>query len=236
MPSARSMCAITALIIFGAMAGGAVVAGWVFVHDDARLPLRNQPVTVRFPAPLAIRARVDNDLDILMDGKLHAQVPVDQTLHIPIRDTLHVTVDFDHDVPIHLTVPIHQSIPVDQTVHVDSHVKVTVLGQALTLPVHGDIPIKTEVPLDLDVPVDQSVHLKFSAPTAVKLKQALAVPLKTTIDTTIPLHSEMKVPVKSELQANVIVDQPVHAVITESDLDIPLHTLRLVPASASSAQ
>lgn len=228
MPSSRTgLLTGAAALLLAAVAGGVMIGWWVFRNVDARLRLTEQPATVVLPKPFAVQARILNDLKIAIDGKIKTRVPVDQSIQVPIRNTLHVVVGFDHTVPIKMTVPIHAQIPVDQRVHVDSKVQVEVLGQTLTLPVRGDIPIKTTVPLNLDVPVDQPVRLKFSAPTDVRLAQALTVPLKTRIATTIPIHSTLDVPVKSALQAEVTVTQPVDAIIQRADLKLPLHTLRL---------
>lgn len=224
----RGMLAASAgLILLGAMAGGALIGWWLFNHMDAHLLLQDQAVTIRLPKPVQVQAEVPQGLDVLLHGKLATTVPIDQSITVPISDTLHVVADFDHDVPIKMTVPIHQSIPVDQVIHVDSKVDVVVLGHTIRLPVKGDIPVMAQVPVSLDVPVDQSVRLRFSAPIDARLNQSLHVPVKTNVSTTIALSGQLHVPVQSAIQASVTIAGPLDAVLTHADLKLPLHTLSL---------
>lgn len=225
MSSRRRFVIAVILVLFAAMAGGCLVGWLLFRHVDVRVLLANQPATVSLPQPLRVSADVRDALDVLIDGDIATTVPVDQVLQVPVKDTLHVMATVDSDVPIRMTVPIRDSIPVDQTVHVDTRVQVTVLGQTLTLPVRGDVPIKASVPVSLDVPVDQMVRIRFTAPTAVHIKDAVSVPLKTTISAVVPIHSEMKVPVRSALRADVHVPGELPVTIVRSDLNVPLREL-----------
>lgn len=230
----KTMILGAGLLLVVAIAVGVFAGWWLFTRMDARLTLVDQQATVRLPNPVPVKADILNDLQIMLNGNITTSVPIDQTVQVPIHDTLHVMATLDHDVPIKMTVPIHDIIPVDQTVHVDSKVAVMVMGRTLTLPIRGDVPIKADVPINLDVPVDQMVHLKFTAPADVKLLQALSVPLKTQIKTTIPLHSSLSVPVKSALLASVTIPDPVDAVVTHADLRLPLNTLRLKYGESST--
>jgi hypothetical protein len=219
---------ISALIVFMVAIGLGVVAGWwVFKNFDMNLPVRNQPATVTLPEPMQVRAKVLNDLDVMVKGQLSTEIPIDQSIQVPINETLHTVISFDHDVPIKMQVPVSYTLPLDQVIHVDSKVKVTVLGKDISLPIRGDIPIKAQIPINMNVPIDQRVRLKFVAPADAKLQQQLNIPLKTTIATTFPLQGVMQVPVKSELQAQVVVPQPISAVISESDFSFPLSQLAL---------
>lgn len=215
------------LVLLAAMLGGAMAASWVFGHMHARVALHNQPATVVIPGELPVSAEILDNLDILIDGKISTTVPVDQTLQVPIKDTLRVVAAFDREVPIKMTVPVRENIPVDQVVHVDSRVDVQVMGHTLNLPIRGDVPIKATVPVSIDVPVDQVVRLKFSAPTEVRLQQALEVPLKTQISATIPVHGHFNIPVRAPLQANITIPQPIETIILQVDLQLPLKQLGL---------
>lgn len=206
---------------------GIIAGWWVFKNFDMSLPIRNQAATVSLPEPMQVRAKVLNDLDVMVKGHLATQIPIDQTIKVPINETLHTVISFDNEVPIKMTVPVNYNLPLDQKIHVDSTVKVRLLGKDISLPIRGDIPIKAQIPININVPIDQKVRLKFVAPADAKLHQTLNVPLKTTIATNFPLQGVMQVPVKSELQAQVIVPQPVSAVITESDFKFPLNQLAL---------
>jgi hypothetical protein len=233
---------IALLVLVGAIIGGALVALWVFRHVDARLVLANQPATVTIPEPVTVSAKVLNDLDIVIDDKIHTKVPVNQTVSVPVNDTLKLTADFDATVPIRMTVPVHDTIPIDQSLDLDTVIKAEFLGDVHDLRIRGKVPVKARVPVSLSIPVDKQVRLKFSAPVAARIKQNLTVPLDMTIDADIPIHSEMKVPVKSDLVGAVTFPKdPSNVVINYADLRLPLRTLALQvhdgepPAAAPSA-
>lgn len=225
MSSPKTLLAAAGLILIAAMIGGGLAGWWLFRHVDARVLLADQPATVSLPEPMRVKADILDALDVLIDGDIATTVPIDQTLQVPIKDTLRVMATVDSDVPIRMTVPIRDSIPVDQIVHVDTKVQVEVLGRTLTLPVRGDIPVKASVPVKLDVPVDQMVRIRFTAPTDVHIKDAVSVPLKAQVSAVVPIHSSMKVPVRSTLEADVRVPQPLQAVIVRSELQLPLRKL-----------
>lgn len=216
---------MVALIVGGSVLGGVLAGVWVVGNIDANLLLREQHATVRIPGVVPVKADILNDLDIELKGDITTVVPVDQMVTLPIRDTLHVMATVDHDIPIKMNVAIRDTIRLDQVIKVNSKVEVDVLGTTLRLPVRGDIPIKADVPVTMNVPVNQPVRMKFTAPVAVDMQQALKVPLRTNISTTIPISSRMDVPVRSALNANVTIPGPVDTVITKADLNLPLRTL-----------
>lgn len=225
MSSTKTVVAGVSLILIAAMAGGCLAAWWLFRHVDARLLLADQPATVALPQPIRVKAEILDALDVLIEGDIATTVPIDQVVQVPLKDTLHVMATVDSDVPIKMTVPIRDVIPIDQTVDVNTKVQVDVLGQTLTLPVRGQVPVKAMVPVKLDVPVDQMVRIRFTAPTEVRIKDAVSVPLKADISAVVPIHSEMRIPVKSALEADITVPKPFDAVIVHSDLQVPLRKL-----------
>lgn len=219
---------LSALAIFIiAILLGIIAGWWVFKNFDMNLPIRNQPATVTLPEPIQVKAKVLNELDVMVKGHLATEIPIDQTIQVPVKDTLHTVISFDNEVPIKMQVPVKYTLPLDQKIHVDSTVKVRLLGRDISLPIRGDIPIKAQIPININVPVNQNIRLKFVAPADARLEQKLNIPLRTMIATNFPLQGVMQVPVKSELQAQVVVPQPVSAVITKSDFRFPLSQLAL---------
>lgn len=227
MSSTKTVVAGVSLILIAAMVGGGLAAWWLFRNVDARLLLADQPATVALPEAIRVKANILDALDVLIEGDIATTVPINQTLQIPIQDTLRVMASMDSDVPIRMTVPIRDVIAIDQLVDVNTKVEVDVLGKTLTLPVRGQVPVKAMVPVKLDVPVDQMVRIRFTAPTDVRIKDAVSVPLKANISAVVPIHSEMKIPVKSALEADITVAQPFKAMIVHSDLQLPLRKLAL---------
>lgn len=223
-------------LLLVAIAVGIGLGWWAWRHLSAELLLRNQQARVVVPNPMDVNIDILDNLDILLDTQLHTSVPIDQTLTLPIHDTLNVSVKFDHDVPIKMTVPIHDTIHLDQVVPVDGEVKARFLGVWISLPIKGKLPLKADIPVNLEVPVDQQVHLAFTAPAKVRLLQDLKVPLKTRITTTIPIHAALSVPVRSTLRARARILKPTSAMIASMNLKLPIDGIGLSLAHKQDEQ
>lgn len=215
------------IFLISVIAGCSFAALWSYHNLEARLLFNKQPLIVSLPDAFPVEAKILDDLDIVLNTTLNTVVPVNQTISIPIHETLHVDVAFDHDVPIVMNVPINAMIPVEQLVHVDSKVRVTILGQKLNLPVKGDVLIKTDVPLNIEIPINQQMRMKFTAPADVQLKEALNIPLKADIHANIPIHSALSVPVRSALKAEIILPPSLNVELTHADMMLPLNTVTL---------
>lgn len=225
---------LTALL--GAIIGGALVGYWVFRNVDARLLLKDQPARITIDETLQVTARALDNLDIRLDDTIRTQVPVDQMITVPVREQLQVVADFDGSIPIRMNVAVRDQIVLDQVLDLNAVVDAEILGEKLKLPIRGKVPVKAVVPVSLDIPVDQSVQLKFSAPVGVRVQQALTIPLKTVIDAAIPIQADLTVPVTSDIPAQAEFGRdPVAITIVESDLRLPLRTLRLETKDGPSA-
>ncbi len=225
--SKKTLILLACLILLAAILGGMFASWFIFKHVDAKLLIQDQKATVELPPVFPARAKILNNLDIMLEGKITTVAPVDQMITVPIDDTLNIIATFDSKMPIKMNIPIKDTIPLDQVIHVDSKVQVKVLGRYITLPLRGDIPIKTSIPIELNVPVDQDIDLKFTTPLKAKLKQSLHVPLKADIHTTIPVRGMMSVPVKSDLVTTIHIDKPLDMMIKRAELNIPLRTIQL---------
>ncbi|MBO6851884.1 MAG: hypothetical protein JJ867_15740 [Marinobacter sp.] len=215
----------TALIL--ALVLGALGAFWLWKNLGAELLLRNQQAKVAIPEPMAVGIDILDSLDIELDTVLSTTVPIDQTLTLPIRDTLNVSVTFDSAVPIRMVVPLRQNIQLDQTIAVDGEVEVKALGKWFELPLRGELPVKATIPLDEEIEIDQMVDLKFTAPAQVALLDSLEVPLKVDIATDIPLKTRMSVPVRSRINAYATILEPADALLAEMDLELPIREIGL---------
>ena len=223
-----SLWLILLVILIGAIAGGALVGLWVFNNIDARLLLSNQPARITIDEKLKVTARALDNLNIRLDDTINTKVPVDQIIKVPVKETLNVIADFDGTVPIKMDVQVRDKIVLDQVLDLNAVVDAEILGDKIRLPIRGKVPVKAIVPVSLDIPVDQPVQLRFTAPVGVRIKQDLTVPLKTVIDAAIPIQADLSVPVKSDIPAEAEFSRdPIKATIVESDLRLPLRTLRL---------
>lgn len=222
------------MLFIAAIAAGVGIASWVFNTLEVGLPIRNQQAQVRISEPVQARADILDPLEVMVKGAIHTQIPINQQIQVPIRDTMHTMVTFDNEVPIKLQVKVDNQIPLNQVVHVDTKVEVKILGKTVRLPLRGDIPIKTTIPVHFTIPIDQNVRLKFVAPVAANIEQRLNIPLKATIDANVPVHGVLQVPVKSQVNTQLMIAEPLQTVITESNLKIPLKALSLQRHSAAS--
>jgi hypothetical protein len=201
---------------------------------SVRVPLGGQRMTVVLPSRLAVQARVTSNPQARIDTRIPVDVPLAQTLTVPLRQDLHATVHFDHDVPLHTTIDYHGSVHVHQSIPLDATVHASVLGMDLEIPVKGNIPIDTTIPVDLQVPVDQSIHLRFQAPIRAHLDEALRVPLHGTIHSDVVVDHRFSVALPEALAAEV--DLPKNPVpITVKSWDLKLTSPSAKPAPTASA-
>ena len=215
------------IILLVAILVGAYAAYWIWKNLGAELLLRDQRASVVVPEPMMLDIDVLDNLDIFIDTHIETVVPVNQTLTLPIEDTLNVMVTFDNVVPIKMNVPLDDVIELDQIIPIEGTVRARVLGKWIPIPIKGDLPVKASVPIQLNVPVDEMVDLQFTAPAKVDFLDDLTVPLRTDISTTIPLKSAMSVPVRSRLRAEATILEPAEALLAEMDLRLPLHEIGL---------
>ncbi|MFL1466630.1 hypothetical protein [Marinobacter sp. HN1S83] len=223
----KTWLAIAGVLLILAIALGITGAYWLWKNVGAELLLRDQQAKVSIPRPMAVGIDILDSLDIELDTVLSTTVPIDQTLTLPIRDTLNVSVTFDSAVPIQMVVPLRQNIELDQTIAVDGNVEVKALGKWFELPLRGELPVKATIPLDEEIAIDQMVDLKFTAPAQVELLESLQVPLKVDIATDIPLKTEMSVPVRSRINAYATILEPADALLAEMDLELPIREIGL---------
>ncbi len=216
------------VVLIGAIAGGALVAWWVFQNVDARLLLRDQPARITIDEKLIVTARALENLNIRLDDTIRTRVPVDQIITVPVKEKLNVVADFDGEVPIRMNVAVRDKILLDQVLDINAVVDAEILGDTLKLPIRGKVPVRAEVPVVLDIPVDQPVRIRFTAPVGVRIQQDLTVPLRTVIDADIPIQADLSVPVQSDIPAEAEFSRdPLAATIVDADLRLPLRTLRL---------
>ncbi|MDX1757769.1 MAG: hypothetical protein R3175_17060 [Marinobacter sp.] len=225
--TSRRFWLLAGVTLLLALAAGAYGGYWIWRNVGAELLLRNQQAKVTIPEPMPVGIDILDELDIELDTLLATTVPIDQTLTLPIEDTLNVEFAFDSRVPIRMTVPIQQTLRLDQTIAVDGTVSVKALGKWVELPLKGDLPVQADIPLDVEVAIDQSVDLAFSAPAQVTLLDDLEVPLKADIETRIPLRTALSVPVRSRMRAYATILEPADALIAEMDLKLPIREIGL---------
>lgn len=217
---------IVILVLLFASLCGAILAISAFKYLVLYIPLKNQNVDIALQAPLQARVHAHEALQTYVSGTVDAEIPLNETLSLPLTQTMKPVIEFDHVVPIKTTIPVKEVIKINQVLQLDSQVKVKVLGKDIALPVKGEIPIRLDVPVHLSVPVEQGLHLKFKSPVKVQLKEQLKLPIQTTLQSQIPIHGELSIPLKSDLKARVDIRHTLPVTIEHGQLELPLHQLR----------
>ena len=181
----RRLFVVFALIVVANLCG-VYIAMWVFKHFNIYIPLKNQDVAIDLQEPLQVRVKVKDALNVDVNGRVDAKIPINEQLNVPLTQTLTPRVYFDSQVPISTTIPVKETIKVNQSLPIDTKVQVKILGKDVTLPLKGSIPLQLDVPIDIQVPLQQKVHLKFDAPVRTVLKENLNIPLKAQLNANIP--------------------------------------------------
>ena len=222
----KRLFAVFALIVVANLCG-VYIAMWVFKHFNIYIPLKNQDVAIDLQEPLQVSVKVKDALNVDVNGRVDAKIPIDEQLNVPLTQTLTPRVYFDNLVPISTTIPVKETIKVNQSLPIDTKVQVETLSQDVTLPLKGSIPLNLDVAIDIQVPLQQKVHLKFDAPVRTVLKENLNIPLKAQLNANIPIQGKLNVPITSELNASVDVKNTLPVKIAKGELKIPLSSMRL---------
>lgn len=91
----RRLLAIFGLIIVANLCG-VYIAMWVFKHFNIYIPLKDQDVAIDLQEPLQVRVKVKDALNVDVDGRVNAKIPIDEQLNVPLTQTLTPRVYFDN--------------------------------------------------------------------------------------------------------------------------------------------
>ncbi len=227
----------------GAAALGLVVVGgmigyWVFMNVAARLMLSNQPLTIRLPEQADITMRTTNNIDVLMKGVITAQVPLVQTLNLPVSGTYDTVIDLDTAVPLETVITYEGVIPVDTFADIEAKAPVNFQNVKKYKNLHfkARLPLKLNLPVKLVVPVKQNIKLKYKGPMRVGINHVIKAPVGTTLNTALKVNQQFSVPVTSTLPLRLGLPQhAVKATIVDADLFLNLATLRLEKKKEAAA-
>lgn len=221
--------------LFGVGVVGAVIVGglagyWAFMNVAARLLIGEQPLTIQLPPQSDIVMRTDHKVDVLMKGTIYAQVPLKQTLDLPVNGTYDTIVDIDTKVPLETVITYEGVIPVDSMADIEAKAPVNFQNVKKYKNLHfkAKLPLKMRLPVKLVVPVKQVIPLRYHGPLKVTINHVIRTPVDTTLKTALKVNQPFSVPVTTSLPVRLQLPQhPVQATIVESDLFLDISTLRL---------
>ncbi|MGH8516032.1 MAG: hypothetical protein ACREUE_01095, partial [Panacagrimonas sp.] len=163
-PAPRSRRALWVWPLFGVGVIGVIIVGgmlgyWAFMNVAARLLISDQPLTIQLPPQSDIVMRTDHKIDVLMKGTIYAQVPLKQTLDLPVNGTYDTIVDIDTQVPLDTVITYEGVIPVDSMADIEAKAPVNFQNVKKYKNLHfkAKLPLKMRLPVKLVVPVKQMI-------------------------------------------------------------------------------
>lgn len=222
--------------LFGVGVVGVVLVGgltgyWLFMNIAARLELADQPIRIRLPETTDLVLRTnDNKIDVLMKGTIYAQVPLKQTLLLPIKGVYDTDIDLDTQVPLETVITYEGVIPIDTIADIEAKAPVNFQNVKKYKNLHfkAKLPMRLQLPVKLVVPIKQNIPLRYKGPLRVTIDHTLTAPVDTVLNTALKVNQQFSVPITTELPVRLQLPQtPTRATITEADLFLNLETLRL---------
>ncbi len=227
---------MAARLVWGMAAALLIVLGgsvgyWAFGKVLIHLEIREQPLIVRLPPRLeGIDTATEGDLAVRMLGNITAAVPLDQTLKIPVKDTLTAKVRIDAPVHLQTVIPYEGVVPVDTFADIVANVTVNFqnVKQYRNLRLKARLPLKLDIPLKLSVPVDQVVQVAYEGPLTFDIDHVVTAPVTVELNTRLAVDQDFSLPVRSSFRLDADVGQePLNATIRYADLKLDPETLRL---------
>lgn len=208
---------------------GGLTGYWVFMNVAARLLLTDQALRIRLPEQTNTVLTATNTVDVLMKGVITAQVPLRQTLDLPVRGTYDTLIDLDTLVPLETTIVYEGIIAIDTVADIEARAPVNFQNVKKYKNLHfkAKLPMKLQVPVRLVVPVRQQIPFKYQGPLRVTIDHVIRSPVGTTLHTALNVNQTFTVPITTSLPLQLDLPQhPVAATIVESLLYLDLQSLR----------
>lgn len=204
------------VIVLGAFAGY-----WLFMRLTFSISLQDQPMAITLPQDFDVIANVEKELDILMNGVIHAQVPFQQELTLPLQGRYRSDVVLNADVPVQFDVQYDGVIPVDTVADIEIVTDFNYMGAKTlrNLNIKAKLPMQFSLPVQLTAPVDQSIQLKYEGPLVMNLDQEIRTEVDTVIRTSLAVNQRVSAPVIAEIPMRTNgPPRPIRAIVTESTI------------------
>lgn len=199
------------------VAMGAFAGFWLFMRLSFGLTISDQPMAVTLPERFDITAQIAEELDILMSGVIHAQVPFRQELTLPLQGRYRSHVEMNADVPVQFDVVYDGIIPVDTVADIQIRTDFNYMGAKTlrNLDIRAKLPMQFGLPVRLTAPVDDRIELRYDGPLVMNLDQTITTEVDTIIDTQLDVHERVSAPVIAKIPMRTIGPaQPLRTTIT----------------------
>ncbi len=217
--------------LFVCLVVGGIGGVLAYLHVAFGFTLRDQPVRMRLPPTMKIRAEITNVLDVDLNAAVTAEVPIQQVFRPRLRGRYDTEVSLEADVPVAFTVRHQAVLPVDTFADIEAHANFIFVKEYRNIQIHAKVPMKFDLPVDLTIPVEQTLHVVFRGPMAFEIDQGVTLPVNETIVVHVPIDEKLSTPVTAAFDLQVkIPRQPIPIIINRTALRMSLQTLRLAPA------
>jgi len=220
--SLKSLLVVGSVVLVVWLALMLAAVGFVYTQLDARMDLREQPVTLRLPAGLQAQAQLQQPVRTRIDLRPWVSVPVRQRLQAQVDDTLLTRTTLETTVAVDTVVQVDQVVPV----RTELSMRVPLVGWLpafdVTMPVTLNLPFKAEVSVRAQVPV------RFDALVSGELRSPIEVPLETVFRLRPEIHQEVLAQVRGQMDF-VVKDAmpPMPLTIERARLLVPFDVPRI---------
>lgn len=206
----------------GAIVAGAFIGYWIFMQLTFSISLKNQPMAITLPLDFDVTAHVEEELDILMNGVIHAQVPFQQSLTLPLKGRYRSDVLLDAKVPVKFDVQYDGVIPVDTEADIEIVTDFNYMGAKTlrNLNIKAKLPMQFSLPVQLTAPVDQTIDLRYEGPLVMNLDQTIRTEVDTIINTSLAVNQRVRAPVIAKILMKTNgPPRPIRAIVQEATID-----------------
>lgn len=162
-------------------------------------------------------ARIAEELDILMEGIITAQVRFQRELTLPLKGRYRSHVTVNADVPVRFDVTDDGIIPVDTVADIRLRTDVSYMGARTlrNLDIRAKLPMQFSLPVRLTAPVDDRMAFRYDGPLVMNLHQTITTTLDTVINTRLDVSERVSAPVIAEIPMRTIAPaRPLRTTIT----------------------
>jgi hypothetical protein len=183
--SLKSLLVVGGLVLLVWLALMLSAVWFVYTQLDARMDLREQPVTLHLPAGLKAQAQVQQPVSTRIDLRPVVNVPVRQRLRAQVEDTLLMRANLATQVQVDTEVQVDQVVAVKTELSMRVPLVSWLPAFDVVLPVTLNVPFKARVPVRAQVPV------RFDALVSGELRAPVEVPLEAVFRLRPEVHADL---------------------------------------------
>ncbi len=218
------------LLLAALVCGGGLLGFWLYANLIFGISIKDQPGEVLFPREMTVQAEATNNIKIALNGYIDAEVPLQQTLSLPLEGVYDADVALDTWIPVRFTVNYRGVIPVNSMATIEGRTDINyqAVKRLRNLKFTAQVPLQFEQPVVFSVPVETKIRFKYRGPLRLALKQTVQAPVDTVLKTRLKAVRDIETPILARFGLRMRPPQtPVPVIIQNADLRLGLDTLRL---------